>query len=300
MQFGPYTVEIKNRDKVFFPAEEITKGDLIDYYDDIADRLLPYLKDRPLTLRRFPDGIEEEGFYHKARPDYFPEWIPAVTVDKEEGGSIDQIVCNNKASLIYLINQGTVELHPWLSAREALGQPDRLVFDLDPPEGNFELVQRGAKLLHTFLEDELQLAAFLMTTGSQGMHVVCPIKADHTYETVRTLARSVAEHLSRQHPEELTTEVRKNKRDGRLFLDYLRNAYAQTSVAPYSVRAQAGAPVATPLAWDERGRSGLTAQSYHIGNIFRRLSQKEDPWESFHRRAVSLGAAIDRMEGLES
>lgn len=297
MQFGPYHVDIKNRDKPFFPGSEITKGDLIDYYGRIAGCLLPYLEDRPLTLSRFPDGIEEEGFYQKEKPDYFPDWIETVEVEKEDGTN-HQVICNNKATLIYLVNQGTLSLHPWLSTSAHLHKPDRIVFDLDPPQGNFDIVLEGAKALRGLLEEKLDMAAFVMTTGSKGMHVVSPIKPADDFNEVRAFAQQASRYLALQRPDDFTTEVRKNKRNGRLFFDYLRNAYAQTSIPPYSVRAIEGAPIATPLAWDELSKMGLTSRSYHIKNIFRRLNQIDDPWKNHRRKAVRLQKNRDALDRL--
>jgi bifunctional non-homologous end joining protein LigD len=273
MKVGTQTIEIKNRDKIFFPSGNLTKSDVIDYYADIAEHLLPYLKDRPLTLSRFPDGIKAEGFYQKKTPDYFPDWITVMEVQKKEGGTISQIICNDKATLIFLVNEGTLSFHPWLSEVSDLEKPNKMVFDLDPPKRNFDLVLKGARALRTLLEDELDLTAFVMTTGSKGLHVVVPIETNFSFDIVRTYAEVISAYLTREYPDSFTTEVRKKKREGRLFIDYLRNAYAQTSIPPYSLRALEGAPVATPLSWEELDKKGLTSQTYHIGNIFRRLSQ---------------------------
>lgn len=300
MRVGKHTIDISNRDKVFYPEDDITKDDVIDYYNKVADRLLPYLKDRPLSLQRFPDGIKKDGFYQKEASDYFPEWIKTEEVEKKEDGTINQVVCNSKATLIYLANQGTVSFHPWLSRILDLNKPDKLVFDLDPPKDNFEIVIKGAKALRTLLEDELDLNTFLMTTGSEGMHVVCPIKATLDFEEVRLFTKAVAEFLTNENPDSFTTEVRKNKRNDRLFLDYLRNAYAQTSILPYSLRAIKGAPIATPLSWDEINKKDLTSQSYHIKNIFRRLSQKENPWNQFRNKATKLEKSINKLNALSN
>lgn len=298
MKFGSRTVDISNEDKVFFPGQGITKGDLIEYYDKIADNLLAYLKDRPITLRRFPDGIDSDGFYQKETSDYFPDWIETTKVEKEEGGSITQVLCNNKATLLYLVNQGTISFHPWLSTDSDPRKPNKLVFDLDPPAGNFDLVIAGAKALHELLEEELNLNAFAMTTGSEGMHVVCPIRPANDFDTVRSFAEKVSGYLAKQHPDDFTTNVRKEKRNGRLFLDYLRNAYAQTAVTPYSVRALEGAPLATPLTWDELNKQDLQSQSYHINNIFNRLSQKNNSWEQFRNKAKSIEGPSRKMSNL--
>lgn len=295
MKVETQEVEIKNQNKPFFPRQDVTKGDLIDYYGKIADYMLPYLKNRPLTLSRFPDGIDEEGFYQKEVPDYFPEWIKTTEVEKREGGSIRQVVCNDKPTLVYLVNQGTTSFHPWLSTTSGLNKPDRLVFDLDPPQGNFDLVIKGAKTLRRCLEEELGLSAFVLATGSEGMHVITPIKPDKTFKEVRQFAKKIADFVTRDQPDSFTTEVRKNKRNDRLYIDYMRNAYGQTSIAPYSIRALEGAPVATPLEWDELNKNDLSSDSYHIKNIFRRLSQREDPWNQFHNQAKDIDESRRRL-----
>lgn len=299
MKIGSHEVEIKNRDKIFFPEDNITKGDLIDYYEKISDTFLPYLKDRPLSLNRFPDGITNEGFYQKQVSDYFPDWMDTVEIEKKEGGSNTQIICNSKATLVYLVNQGTISFHPWLCTTADLHKPDKLVFDLDPPQGNFEIVVKGAKALRSLLDEELGLNSFLMTTGSKGLHVVCPIKTEKKFEDVRGFAKEAANFLADNDPDTFTIETRKDQRKGRLFIDYLRNAYAQTSIPPYSVRAREGAPVATPLGWDELPKEGLHSQSYTIKNIFKRLSQKDDPWSSFHKKATKIDNAVKKLNALK-
>lgn len=299
MQYGTYEVEITNGDKIYFPGKNITKADLIEYYDKVADYLLPFLKNRPLTLSRFPDGIQGDGFYQKEVSNHFPEWIESVDVEKKEGGFIRQVVCNNEQTLIYLVNQGTLSFHPWLSTISNLDKPNKLVFDLDPPpKENFELVLKGAKALRKVLEDELDLNTFVMTTGSEGLHVICPIRPEKTFDEVRAFAKGVSQYLADKDPENYTVATRKEQRKDRLFIDYLRNAYGQTSILPYSVRALEGAPIATPLNWEELDKKGLTSQTYHIKNIFRRLSQKDDIWQYFRQKAKTLDESIDKLEQL--
>lgn len=210
------------------------------------------------------------------------------------------MLCNNKATLIYLVNQGTVSFHPWLSSTADLDKPDKLVFDLDPPKGDFELVLTGAQALRTVLEDQLGLNTFVMTTGSEGLHVVCPLRALNDFEGVRSFAKNTAAYLAGEHPNLFTVEMRKNKRNGRLLIDYMRNAYGQTSIPPYSIRAIEGAPVATPLEWQELNKKGLTSQSYHLKNIFRRLSQKDTAWKHFQQRAKNLGHGMIKLQELLS
>lgn len=299
MKIGSHNIELKNQEKVFFPETEITKGDLIEYYGKISESILPYLENRPLSLNRFPDGINKEGFYQKETPDYFPDWIETVEIEKKEGGTNSQVVCNDKASLIYLANQGTLSFHPWLSRISDIQKPDKLVFDLDPPQGNFEIVLHGARELYSILAEKLGLNPFVMTTGSKGLHVTCPLKPDKNFDDVRSFAKNVADYLAENNPDAFTVETRKDNRKGRLFIDYLRNVYAQTSIPPYSVRAREGAPVAAPLDWDELNKSGVNSQLYTIKNIFKRLSQKDDPWKYFTNKAVTLEASVEKLDKLK-
>lgn len=281
-----HTIELSNTDKVFFPDAEITKGNLIDYYHRIADTMLPHLHQRPIVMHRFPDGLQGEGFVQQDMPDYFPDWVERVTV-KKKGGRVTHPVCNEAATLVYLANQACTMPHIWLSRVEKLNYPDRLIFDLDPPGNDFTPVREAARSLHQLIE-EIGLVPFVTTTGSRGLHVVILLDTSWDFDGVRTFAQDLAEVLRQRNPENLTTEQYKEKRGDRLFLDTKRNAYAQTAVAPYAVRMKPGAPIATPLDWDELEDSDLHPQRYTIRNIFRRLGQKADPWQNIDRHARSL------------
>ncbi|MBD3233606.1 MAG: ATP-dependent DNA ligase [candidate division Zixibacteria bacterium] len=295
MKIGKYEIEISNSDKVFFPDDGITKGDLVNYYAEIGDTMLKYTKDRAIAMLRFPDGIDGEGFYQKDASDYFPDWIETENISKK-GGTVNHVVCNNADTLVYIANQGCITPHIWLSKIGNLNNPDRLIFDLDPSEGGFKQVREAAEIIRDFLTEELELIAYVMTTGSKGLHVVTPLKPELDFDKVRGFARDVADILAERFSDKLTAEISKEKRKGRLFLDTARNAYAQTAVTPYSVRPKPGAPVATPIEWDELKKSELGAQSYNIKNIFRRLSQKEDPWAKMDSRARSLKKSINMIE----
>ena len=295
-RFGRYTVETSNEDKVFFPDEKITKGDLIDYYQKIADRMVPYLKERPLVMKRYPDGIKGESFYQKEIGDYFPDWIERVKV-KKKGGTVTHVQCDNAATLVYLANQACIELHPWLSRSDKLHYPDQLIIDLDPSGDDFSQAVFGARVLKE-LFDELDLKAFLKTTGSRGLHVLVPLDRRANFDKVRDFAQDTAKLLAQRHSDKLTIEARKAKRRGRLLIDTARNAYAQTAVAPYAVRAKPGAPVATPLDWDEIGNKKLNSQSYNVRNIFRRLGRKTDPWKDLPRLGRSLKEARRRLDAI--
>ncbi len=288
IEVGSHTVELSSTEKVMFPDDGITKGDVIDYYERMAETMLPYMTARPVTMHRFPNGVDAGGFYQKEAPNYFPDWIERVLIDVEgEEQQQEQITCENAATLVYLANQGCITPHIWLSRVDKLNHPDRLIFDLDPSADNFKLVLQAAHDLRAILE-EVNLASYLMTTGSRGLHVVVPLDRSADFDTVRTFSHDLASVLAARHPERLTTEQRKAKRRGRLFLDYLRNAYAQNSVAPYSLRAKPGAPVATPIEWGELSDSKLDSRRYNLQNIFRRLGQMPDPWQEIDSHAYSL------------
>jgi bifunctional non-homologous end joining protein LigD len=297
LSFGRLVVETSSEDKVLYPDAGITKGDVIEYYRNVAEYALPWAADRFLTLQRFPDGLGEEGFYQQARPDYFPDYVEGVTADRVGGGEVEHIVVRNAAGLVYLANQGTLTIHAWLSRRDRLHHPDRMVIDLDPPDDDFGPVRDAARITADFLR-ELGLTPYVMTTGSRGLHVVVPLDRSADFDAVRDFARRAADLLAERHPDTLTAEQRKDKRKGRLYLDVMRNAYGQTAVMPYSLRAKPGAPVATPLAWDELGAGDLTAQRYHIGNLFRRLGQIEDPWADMKRHAAGIAAADEALSRL--
>ncbi|MEJ2448749.1 MAG: non-homologous end-joining DNA ligase [Anaerolineales bacterium] len=259
---------------------------------------MPFLKDRPLTMERYPDGIAKDGFYQKEAPDYFPDWIRRVSIPvKSDQESQQQLICDDEASLVYLVDQGTLTFHPWLSRSDRLDYPDKLIFDLDPPSEDFEPVCFAARALHQIL-GEVELASSLMTTGSSGLHVIVPLDRQAEFEDVRSFAKDLSNLLAMREPEKLTTEMNKDKRGKRLFLDYLRNSYGQNSVAPYTLRPLPGAPVATPLRWDKLSDGDLDSQTYTISNIFRRLGQIDDPWKNTIYKKQSLTKArsiLDRI-----
>lgn len=296
MNIDGYEVDIGNLDRVYFPDDGLTKGDLVDYYHRVAGVMLPHLRGRPISMQRYPRGIGETGFYQKEVSDHFPEWIDTVPIYvEEEDAEQPQVVINNAATLVYLAGQGMITPHVWLSRADDLHAPDQLIFDLDPPQGEFETVRFAARVLRETLE-ALGLVPFLKTTGSKGLHVLIPLERGPGFEATRTFARDLSDVLVRRHPDRFTTEVRKNKREGRLFLDYLRNSYGQHSVAPYGVRAKVGAPVATPLDWHELDAASLHSQSYTLKNIFRRLGQKDDPWREVEQAAKPLDEARRRLD----
>ncbi len=295
---GGHDIELSNSDKVFFPDTGLTKGDLVDYYRRVAEVMVPHTRRYGVSMQRFPDGLDGGGFYQKDASDYFPEWIHTAHVPKREGGSYDAPVIDSEATLVYLANQAMMTPHLYLSRIDDLEKPDKMIYDLDPPEGteDFRLVRQAAVDVRDTL-DELDLPAFVKTTGSKGYHVVVPVRLGPDFETVRQFARDVARVLEARKPDTYTLESRKNKRKGRIFLDMLRNAYGATAVAPYSVRPRPGAPVATPLEWDELA-SGADPRDWTLRSIPRRLSQKDDPWKHLMQHAHSLDSRRQKLDRL--
>lgn len=294
---GGHAIEVGNPDKVLFGESGLTKADLVDFYERVAEHLLRHSEGRLVSMHRFPDGIDGESFFQKQAPDYFPDWIRREEVEKE-GGKVTMVVLEDAATLVYLADQACITPHVWLSKVDSPNTPDRVVFDFDPSGGaEFDDVRRAARDVKEVLE-ETGLTPFVMTSGSRGLHVWAPLVAGAEFDEVRGFARSVAELLAARHPDRLTIEQRKDKRGDRVFIDYLRNAYAQTSAPPYSVRPRDGAPVATPLDWDELGAGDLHPRKYTIRNLFRRLARKEDPWKGMGRHAASLEGPRERLESM--
>ncbi len=255
--------------------------------------MLPYVRGRPVTLHRYPDGIDAAGFYQKEAADYFPSWVRTQRVTKE-GGSLSMVIVNDAATLVYLAGQAMITPHVWLSRVDRMRNPDRMIIDLDPSDDAFEAVRQAAKWVRARLE-ELGLVSFVMTTGSSGLHVVVPLKRTASFETVRRFARRVADELSEEHPAVLTTEQHKAKRRTRVYLDTLRNAYAQTAVAPYALRARPDGPVATPLAWNELDQHDMSPTRYTLQTVLERLEAIGDPWTGIGRRARSIAGAQRKL-----
>jgi bifunctional non-homologous end joining protein LigD len=288
-------VRVTHPEKVLFPGDGITKGDLVEYYQQVAGRMLPHLRGRPVAMERYPDGIDGERIFQKDVPGHFPGWIDRVKVHKQ-GGTLQQVVCEQAATLVYLANQACITPHVFLSRSDRLDHPDQLIVDLDPAGDDFGAARRAALALRSLLE-ELELPSFPKTTGGKGVHVTVPLDRRADFDSVRRFARDVAAVLAARHPDRLTTEQRKRDRGGRLYLDVMRNAYAQTAVPPYAVRARLGATVATPLDWSELEDSSLRPFAFTIGSVLDRF-EETDPWKDLRRRGRSLSRALRRLDAL--
>ncbi|MDG3582277.1 non-homologous end-joining DNA ligase [Galbibacter pacificus] len=264
-------VPITHPDKILFPEIGLSKIEMVNYYKRVAKYMIPYLKNRPLTLHRFPDGVNKQGFYQKNAADYFPDFIKTVQIKTEEGENT-QIVCNNKKSLVYLANQGTIGFHIWLSRTDKLRKPDKVVFDLDPSKDSFKKLKEGVKIIKAFMAKQGK-ECNVMTSGKKGIHIWYRIRRTTTFEDLRPKIKQYAEELEKLHPEIFTTAIRKNKRNGKIFIDYLRNFYAQTSVCPYSLRPTKNAGIAMPLSWSELDDIPAS-DHFNVKNIDKRLKFK--------------------------
>jgi bifunctional non-homologous end joining protein LigD len=284
MRAGRRDVELTHPNKVLFPDDGIRKEDLAAYYRDAAPRMVPLVRDRPVSMQRFNGGIAREGFFQKNVARGAPDWVRRVRVGKR-GGSVCHVLANDAPTLVWLANQNCITPHVFLSRADHLERPDRMIFDLDPAnDDEFPLVRRTARELGDILR-EAGVEPFAMTTGSKGIHVVVPLRRAYGFDRVRDAAVAVAGELVGRRPKALTTEFYKRKRDGRLFIDVNRNAYAATAVPAYSVRPKPGAPVATPLRWDELEDRRLRAQAWTLRTV---LERDPDVWAGLPRAAGGL------------
>lgn len=269
---SPREVKFSNLDKIFWPDEQYTKGDLIEYYRSLAPWLLPYLSDRPVVLTRYPDGISGKSFYQKDAPGFVPDWIQTIPIWSEDTQrDINYFVCNDVESLVYLVNLGTIPLHIWGSRISDLTKPDWCLIDLDPKDAPFAHVITLAKTMHE-LCDEVEMPAFIKTTGKSGLHIMLPLGRQLTYHQCLQLAILFARLVTDQHPDIATTARTISKRDGKVYVDAFQNRAGQLMVAPYSVRPSPGAPVSMPIEWREVTPK-LHNSNFTIVNALKRMQK---------------------------
>jgi bifunctional non-homologous end joining protein LigD len=289
-------VRLTSPDKVLWPVPGITKRELAEYWVLLADRVVPAVRDRPLSLVRCPDGVTSGCFYQKHAQGLLPGVLQRVPVREQDGRMADYVALRDTAGLVYTAQVGTCELHPWLSRRDRIGYPDMLVFDLDPDvELEFGAVVRAAVELRQRLAD-LGLQSACRTTGGKGLHVIAPTARRRPFDDTRRFAWAVARSMELDAPDRFTTNMQKSERPGRVFIDYLRNGPGATAVASYSPRARAGAPVATPVAWEEV-TAALRPARYHLRSIPARLAELGggDPWSGAANARQSLTARMLRF-----
>lgn len=297
-----------NMDKVLWPADGFTKGDLIHYYGSVSTWLIPHLKDRPLTLQRYPDGIDDKSFFEKSKPRFAPDWVQTATVSAyQNAGTIEYILCNDEATLLWCANLASIVLHVWTSRVESLDSPDFVFFDLDPWEGcTLKTLAQVALAFRDALQP-LGLFPLVKTSGGSGLHVAVPLKPGYDYATIKQFAEVVARRIAGELPEATTlqrTIARRPK--GSVYLDYVQVGRGKTLVPPYGVRARAGAPVSMPLGWSEveqfaRSRSkdpSRTFARWNITNALTRLTARGDLWAGKHWREAKIEPAIKKAQTL--
>ena len=287
---------ITHPEKVLFPDDGITKGDLAAYYAAVADVMLPHVRGRPLTMERYPAGIGKKGFWQKSVEKGFPQWLQRVEVPKKDG-TVYHPVITDERSLLWVANQNTITHHIWTSRIPHLFHPDLCVFDLDPARDDPASVRAAAVGLRDLLQT-LGLPSWIKTTGSKGFHIVVPLDGKATMEEVEAFAGRVGRVFVSHAPDHLTQEFSKADRKGRIYVDTGRNGYSATFAAPYTVRAKAGAPVSAPCTWKEVEDGRIDPDSITIRTLPARLKKLGDPWADLARRRRSLKTATEKLKRL--
>ena len=285
---------ITHPEKVLFPGEGITKGELASYYEAIAPVMLPHLRRRPITMERYHRGIAAPGFFQKDVVKGFPDWLERVEVPKH-GGTVHHPIANDTRSLLWLANQNSITIHVWPSRTPNLYNPDICIFDLDPSKEDDLDTLRGAALQVRALLSDLGLPSWIKTTGSKGFHIAVPLNGKHDFGEVARFAHTVGRVLVSRDPENLTQEFHKVDRAGRILVDTGRNGYSATFAAAYTVRARPGAPVSAPCTWEEIERREVGPQTFTLRTMAQRIADAGDLWSDLLKKKVSLTRALDRL-----
>jgi bifunctional non-homologous end joining protein LigD len=293
---GKATLRLTNQHKIYFPGDKITKGEIVNYYRDISGFILPYLKDRPQSMNRFPNGIAGESFFQKdVDRAKIPGWIKTKKIYSTSNKKyIDYIVCNDQATLVYLANLGCIEINPWNSKITQPENPDWMVIDLDPEKISFlEVVNTALEVRNVF--QEMNIECYCKTSGATGLHVFVPLAAKYDYDIVKNFAQFIATTVNLRLPD--TTSILRipSKRQGKVYLDFLQNRRGQTLAAPYSARPKPGATVSTPLDWNEVNKY-LDPAAFTIKNIFDRLEKKGDLWKPVLGKAANLKKGLNFLQ----
>ena len=296
LKIGKVTLHLTNQQKFYWQKEGITKGELVEYYDTIAPIILPYLKDRPQSLLRHPNGINGPSFFQKdIDTAKVPSWLTTKNMYSESNkGYINYLICNDKATLIYMANLGCIEINPWNSRITKPDNPDWIVIDLDPEAIAFSEVVKTALMVRKVFE-ELDIECYPKTSGSRGIHIYVPLSAKYDYTIARTFAQFIAERVHDRLPEITSIERSPKKRQKKVYLDYLQNSRGQTLAAPYSVRPKPGARVSTPLSWKEVNAK-LDPSAFTMKSIFKRLDKTGDLWKQVIGKGISIEKAMKKIK----
>lgn len=292
--FKDSKVEFSNLDKIFWPKEKYTKGDVIAYYNSVSEYILPYLQDRPQSLLRTPNGITKDGFFQKNVEGQVPDWVKTRKLkSKSTGESITYLLCQDRDTLLFLANWGCIELNPWSSRVGTLNNPDYIIFDLDPNEADIKKIVKTALTLKEIL-DALQVPAYVKTSGGKGIHVFIPVLPKYSYDNTREFSHIVSQMVLKKLPEIVSLERSPSKRKGKVYLDFLQNGKGKTMASIYSLRPREGANVSTPLDWDEINDK-LDLSKFNIKTLPKRLEEKGDLWKNFFDDAIDLKKILERL-----
>src|SRR5437870_11595038 len=293
------TVELSSANRVLFPEDGITKGDLFEYYRRVADTLVPHLRNRPFTMRRYPHGIDGEVFFQKQAPKHLPDWIPTrqFRTHPREGGSrlVDFALVNSSEAVLFMVQNNASDMNAWYSRVDKPHRPDFVLFDLDPPDDGFGLAIEVAHLIRELL-DELGLPGYVKTSGADGIHVLAPITRRSTFDQTYHFAERASRLLEQRHPGKVTTEWLKKKREG-VLVDHRQNGHGKTIASVYSVRPKPGAPVSTPLRWEEL-TPGVRPRDFGMEQALQRIEKHGDLFEPVLEDARPLASAAKALAAL--
>ncbi len=291
LKINDKSVPVSHPKRIYYPELKLSKMDVIDYYRGVSAYLLPYLKDRPFVLHRFPGGIYHQGFYQKDNEQELPAWVKSTEIHSESTGEdINYVVCQNEATLVYLANLGCIEMNPWNSRLRAIEKPDWMIFDLDPVDISFTKVIEVAQVIHGMFEAS-DIPHYCKTSGKRGLHIAVPLKAKYTNDTVREMAEAIAQLVHQELPGSTSLERSPAKRQKKIYLDYLQNGHGKTLVAPYSLRPVDYAGVSTPLHWDEVTPK-LDPRDFNIHTIMERVKSEGDLWQGVLKETIDLKAIL--------
>lgn len=288
-------INLTHLDELYWKEDKITKRDMIEYYAKISEWILPYLKNRPMTLHRYPKGIEGASFYQKNAGIDAPSYVKTVNIEHSDK-TVNYVIINNLKSLLYVANLGSIELHPFHSRIKHLDEPDYMLLDLDPRSISFEAVIEVAQAIHEFLE-EINVPSYCKTSGSKGLHILVPLGAKYSYDQSRQFAGLIAMLVHQKLPSITSLERRTHKRENKVYIDTLQNYKGQTMAAPYSLRPKPHAPVSTPLYWEEV-KKGLDPLDFTIKTVPKRISQEGDLFKGLLGKGINLGTALKKLEKL--
>lgn len=295
LEIGKISLHLSNQNKIFFPDDGISKGDIINYYNEVSALILPYLEDRPEAMNRFPNGINGQSFYQKdVDLENSPSWLKTEKIYSESNDKyIDYLLCNDKATLLYMANLGCIELNPWNSRISKIDQPDWAVIDLDPANNDFKEVVKTALTVKEIM-DELDTECYCKTSGATGLHIYIPLGAQYSYNSVKLFSELIANEVVSRLPQSTSVKRPVENRQNKIYIDFLQNRRGQTLASAYCVRPRPGATVSTPLEWGEVNEK-LSPSQFTIKNVMKRFERKGDLWKPVLGKGANIEMIIKKI-----